>query len=325
MTKKILVTGSSVRDDLLRPLVDAGYQVANPTHLLSEDELQRELEGAVAYLVGGDEYASKTAVSTAKGLRIIAFLGVGYQSFIDADAAAHLNIPVTNTPGTLAQSVAEFTIGQALNATRRLAVYGRYYRGHQANAEEKRHDLGAASVGLIGLGSIGTRIAEILTAGFGARLSYYSRTRKQADEVRLGIAYKELPELMTSSSIVFVMVPGNDTTKGLLGASELSRLPKNAILVNTARPNVVDPAALLTELQSGRIETAVFDDFYDDAVPQTAALLALPEDRLLLTRHIASLTHEARDGMAIKAVQSILNVLRTGSDEYIINGVNNNG
>ena len=128
MSKTVLVTGTSARADLLQPLLDAGFKIENPTHLLSEDELANHLSRVDGYLLGGDEVATRNALSKTKSLKIVAFLGVGYESFVDSKAARELGIAVTNTPGTLAQSVAEFTIGQTLNAVRSLSVYGRYMR-----------------------------------------------------------------------------------------------------------------------------------------------------------------------------------------------------
>src|SRR3954454_23920541 len=112
MAGKILVTGNSVRPELLQPLTEAGYKVENPTDLLSEQDLAAALEDADAYLFGGDEYASGTAIATAKDLKVVAFLGVGYESFMDATAIRSRGVRITNTPGTLTDSVAEFTIAQ---------------------------------------------------------------------------------------------------------------------------------------------------------------------------------------------------------------------
>lgn len=315
---RVLVTGSSARADLLQPLIDHGCIIDNPTDLLSEAALAAKLKNVEAYLLGGDEVATAGALSAASKLRVVAFLGVGYGNFVDAKAARSLGIHVTNTPGTLTQSVAEFTIGQALNAVRRLGAYSSAART-DGPEEVKRHELAALPVGIVGLGAIGTRIAEILTAGFGCKVSYWSRTRKAKEESRLGLRYLERLELFRNSKLVIVMTPGDASTTGLVGAAEVGQMPTGTILVNTARPEIVDPTALLGGIKSGRIDTAVFDKFYDESVAEQKELLSIGEERLILTRHIGSLTHEARDGMTVKAVNSILNVLRRGDDEYVVN------
>lgn len=325
MVPTVLVTGTSVADTFLEPLRAANCNIDNPTYLLSEEELADRLAGASAYLLGGDEFASASALANARQLKVVAFLGVGYESFVDTAAATRLGIAVTNTPGTLTQSVAEFTVGQVLNATRQLTVYTNGARaallGESVPAEAKCHDLSALSVGIVGLGTIGTRIAAMLVNGLGCRVAYYSRTRKPDVETALGLTYRELDVLLSDSDVLILMASSNAASRGMIDRNRLRRLRRGGILINTARPDLVTADALLDALEGGHLSTAVFDGFYDSEQSLVQRLLAFDQDRLLITRHIASLTHEARDGMARKAVQSILNVLRSGSDEYIVNNV----
>ncbi|MEU9176254.1 2-hydroxyacid dehydrogenase [Streptomyces sp. NPDC048550] len=317
---KILVTGSSVAQKHLDRLSESGFRVHSVPGLLSEDELGTELESCTAYLLGGDEFASRAALTRAKSLKVVGFLGVGYQSFVDADAAAELGIAVTNTPGTLTNSVAEFTVGLLLAQRRQIPSYADDFRSGRSGGEEKQHDLAGHRLGIIGLGAIGTRIAEIGALGLATETAYYSRTRKPEVEERLGIAYKDLPSLLSWAENVVVMVPDTAETRGMIGVDEVALLPAGGItLVNSARPSVVSPAALLQGLKSGRIHTAAFDGFYDADVPETAELLALPASKLLVTGHIGSLTHDARDAMAVKCIQSIVNVVTGEQDSYVVN------
>ncbi len=315
MSEKILVTGTSVREELLKPLSSAGYVISNPTHVLTEKELSDALSDATGYLFGGDEFASATALESANKLKVIAFLGMGYQSFMDVAAAKKKGIAVTNTPGTLSNAVAELTIGLLLSATRRIYLYATEYARGQTGAEEKQRDLANLRVGIVGLGGVGTRIAEILRGGFGCSVAYYSRTRKEQEEKRLGISYASLDKLCSDVDALIVMTPGNDETKGLIGRNQIDKLKTGAVLVNTARPAIVDAAALLAALKSGRIGYTALDGFYDEPAPLVSELKQLIPTRLMVTGHIGSLTHDARDAMANKAVKSILNMLKTGSDE----------
>lgn len=319
MNTRVLVTGTSVRHELLQPLVDAGYTVDNPTHLLSDSELKEALTSAAAYLLGGDEYASRTALSSAKDLKVIAFLGMGFEAFIDAAAAADLRIPITNTPGTLSNAVAELTTGLVLSSTRRLFEYASDYRVGASEAPEKQHDLSALHVGIVGLGGVGTRIAEILRNGFGSRVSYYSRTRKPKEESGLGLSFASLSQLVREVDVLVVMAPGNDETKGMIGKDQVTNFRRGLILINSARPDIVDPAALLAGLESGQIGYAAFDAFYEQSPHLVERLKAMIPAKLMVTPHLGSLTHEARDGMARKATQSILNILKTGTDPCIVN------
>jgi glyoxylate reductase len=315
----VLVTGSSVDDRFLEPLRAAGLEVRNLTHLLSEDELGKELTTSSAYLLGGDEVATATALSETSTLKVIAFLGVGYESFIDVPAATTRGIAVTNTPGTLTNSMAEFTIGQLLNARRRLTQYTEAFMSGRHDTETKQRDLAGTSIGIVGLGTIGTRVAETLRIGFGCDVSYFSRTRKPDVEERLGVTHRPLQELAANSDALVVLTPGNAETAGLIGDAVLENIKPDSLLINTARASIVNPASLLKALESGRVSIAVLDGFYDSDVPEREALLALGMERLLVTGHIGSLTSDARDGMAIMAVQSILNFLTNGTDAHVLN------
>jgi glyoxylate reductase len=315
--KKVLVTGTSVATELLEPLRVEGFTVSNPTHLLSEDELIDELRNSTAYLLGGDEIATREALAQATELKVIAFLGVGYQSFIDTAAAKDLGIPVTYTPGTLNDSVAEFTIGQLINANRRLTQYTNTYRSGQRETEQKQRDLVSRPIGIVGLGAIGTKIAEILRFGFDATVRYYSRTRKEDEERRLGITYLPLDDLVSDCPTLIIMMPGNESTYGMFDEELIRKFQPQTILVDTARHGIVDPTALDYGLGTGAISVAVFDGFYDDPVGDSL-LKKYGDDRLLVTGHIASLTSDARDRMAKMAVQSINNITKSGTDGYLI-------
>jgi len=320
VSNKVLVTGTGVAHSFLEPLKAAGLVVVNPTHLLTDSELSNELQGAVAYLVDGDESVTANALAGAKNLRIIAYVGMGYESSIDMDAANSRGIVVTNTPGTLTDAVAEFTVGQLINANRRLTQYSNAFRAGNYGTEEKQHDLITRNVGIIGMGAIGSRIAEILRKGFGFGVSYYSRSRRLSLEESLDIRYLDRLTLATYCDVIIVMTPGNSSTWNLVDAEFLQALPSGSILVNTARPGVVEPKALRKALRDGPLSLAVFDGFYNGAVGADL-LNEFSEDRLLVTGHIASLTHEARTNMARKAVQSVLNVLATGTDEHVVGTV----
>lgn len=318
MHGKVLVTGSSVSPELLKPLEDEGLTISNPLGVLTESELRNELRDASAYLLGGEEYASSTAISEASALRVIAFLGVGYQTFVDEVAATKAGITITITPNTLNDSVAEFTVGQLLNLRRKLTHYTNVYRAGSGGSEEKQFDLRGRRFSILGMGGIGTRVAEILRLGFHCNISYYSRTRKPELEEKLGIEWTTLNNLVADSDGLIVLVPGNDSTFEMVDWEVLRLAAPGFLLVNTARPEVVAAEALEKGLQSGLIEAAAYDAFYKG--DKGAQLLAAFDDsRLLVTARIASLTNNARDAMARKAIASILNVLKNGTDSNRVN------
>jgi lactate dehydrogenase-like 2-hydroxyacid dehydrogenase len=314
MAAKILVTGASVRPELLRPFRDQGWTVDNPTHLLTEAELKDALADADAYLLGGDEQATGEALEHASNLKIIAFLGMGYEAYVDAEAARDLGIVVTNTPNTLSNAVAELTIGHLLNGVRKIHYYAELYETGQSGQEEKQRDLAGMHHGIIGMGGIGTRVAEILSRGFGAPVGYFSRTRKPDIEERLGITYAPLSELVSVVDTLIVLTPGNDETEGMVDESLLDGCKPGLVLVNTARPEIVSAAALNKAFESGQVSYAAFDDFYkaSDSAATEALRRKMPQ-QLMVTGHIGSLTSDARDAMGILAVKSIVSMLETGT------------
>jgi lactate dehydrogenase-like 2-hydroxyacid dehydrogenase len=313
MSNKVLVTGSSVRAEILQPLREQGWTVENPTQLLGETELQEALKDVDAYLLGGDEVATRAALSSAAKLRVIAFLGMGYEKYLDTAAARELGIIVTNTPGTLSEALAELTIAHLLNCVRKVHYYASLYEREGPGREEKQRNLAALHHGVVGLGETGTRVAGILRNGFGARVSYFSRTRKPAVEAELGISYLELDDLAAAVDSLIVLTLVNDETEGLIGTRQLTGCRPGLFLVDTAGPSVVDPHALNAALDSGQVAYAAFDNFYPAGDPVIAALKSKAPKRLTITGHIGSLTQDARDAMGALAVKEIISMLNTGT------------
>ncbi|MEO3939345.1 NAD(P)-dependent oxidoreductase [Dermatophilaceae bacterium Soc4.6] len=319
-TNTVLVTGESVSRAHLQRLTDAGLIVINPAEsfppaILAEDDLAHVLEPCVGYILGGDEVASRKVLERARSLKVLAFLGVGYESFVDTEAATDLHIPVTSTPGVLANSVAEFTVGLLLDARRNITRFAT----EPGFPQNKARDLSGHAVGIVGLGAAGSRIAEILRKGFGAEVSYFSRTRKPALEESLGIRYASLEDITASVESLILMVPETpDTTNLLTSSLLLSRSSSNPmIVINTARAEVIEPQAILQAVESGAVSALWFDGYYRDATDATRSLEVSPS--VFVTPHVASLTHDARDAMSTMAVESILKILKTGSDEAIVN------
>lgn len=317
---RVLVTGSSVTDRYLSKLRESGLDVVNPKasfapSKLSPEILQQLLQDCDAYLLGGDERATREVLSSAKHLQVIAFLGVGYDSFIDIQAADDLGIPVTYTPGVLSNSVAELTVGLTIEARRKIINFAFPQLAGEPSAtdQEKRSDLAGHPVGIIGLGGIGTRIAEILRFGFSSDVIYFSRTRKPEEEQRLGLRYLPLADMVREVETLILIVPETDDTIKMVNWELLSSHHGAPLtIVCPARPEVVDAEGLLRALDAGVVESIWFDDFYRDVTPAAAALRTRREVRV--TPHIGSLTHDARDAMAQMAITSLLDVLAGKED-----------
>ena len=231
-------------------------------------------------------------------LRLVANYGVGYDN-VDVPACRERGIAVTNTPGVLDAAVAELTLALMLACRRELVLLDRFVRDGRWRAgwsrpERLGHDLAGATLGLVGLGRIGSEVARRATA-FGMQVIHHRRSD--------GLP---LDELLRTSDAVSLHVPLTPETQGLLSRKRLALLPDGATLVNTARGAIVDESALVDELVSGRI-SAGLDVFADEPrVPER--LLDLPN--VVLTPHIASATVETRAAMTRVLVDNVLAFLR---------------
>jgi len=322
MSNKVLVTGASVAGRFIQKLRDAGFEVDTAQDLLSEDQLIERLRGVVGLLAGGDEFISAKVLDGAPDLKVIAALAMGYRTFVDVEAAIARNIIVTYTPNTLTKSVAEFTMGHLINIARIITASNNRMKHGIPVEIRKMHELAGKRVGIIGLGSIGTEIAKKCIRGFDMEVVYFSRTRKPEVEEELGLIYLELDELLKTSDFVVIMTSDNPTSRGMIGVRELGLMKPSAYLVNTARPEMVDPHALHDVLATGKISGVGMDTYYVDPLPSPQddpyGLLALPDDVFVVTDHMGSLTHEARDAMAEANCTSIINILAGQEDPNLI-------
>lgn len=237
-------------------------------------------------------------------LRVIANFGVGYDR-IDVAACAERGVVVTNTPGVLDAATADLAFALMLAARRRVVEGDRLVRsggwtGSWADsgfAEE----LTGSTIGIVGLGRIGAAVAR-RAQGFELRVLYTQR-----HEVETGLAqYRELDALLAESDIVTVHVPLTPETEGLIGARRLALLRDGACFVNTARGEIVDEAALVAELVSGRIRAGV--DVFANEPHVPTELLDLPN--VVLTPHLGSATRQAREAMTRLVVDNLLAIER---------------
>jgi glyoxylate reductase len=227
-------------------------------------------------------------------LRLIANYGVGYDN-VDLAACRERGVAVTNTPGVLDAAVAELTLALMLACRRQLVVSDGFVREGQWNTIWSRpprlgRDLAGSTLGLVGMGRIGTEVARRAEA-FGMRVVHHRRND--------GLP---LDELLRTADVVSLHVPLTPETHGLLPRERLALLQDGATLVNTARGQIVDEDALVDALVSGRI-SAGLDVFADEPhVPER--LLGLPN--VVLTPHIASATVETREAMTRVLVDNVL-------------------
>jgi glyoxylate reductase len=237
-------------------------------------------------------------LESARQLRIVANMAVGTDN-IDLAAAARLGIPVSNTPDVLTDATADLAFALLLAAARRLAWADRYVRGGGFVGWNPELGLGldvtGRTLGIVGAGRIGRAVAE-RARGFRMEVLFHSRS-----------GGTPLGELLERSDFVSLHVPLSVRTRHLIGAPELARMKRSAVLVNTARGPIVDEAALVHALRTGVIAAAGLDVFEHE--PALApGLRDLPN--VVLAPHIGSATIATRARMAEVAARNIVAALR---------------
>ncbi|MDQ2675717.1 MAG: D-glycerate dehydrogenase [Actinomycetota bacterium] len=293
-------------------LQDAGYDVREGG-LDAEPEHLRELAAGCAAIIADPTVPVGGDLLDAAGsdLKVVANFAVGYDN-VDLDACRERGIAVTNTPGVLTNATAELALGLTVAAARRTREAEDTLRDGGWTGWDPGAMLGleltGATFGIVGLGRIGRRYAELVRPLAGAIL-YTARSPKPGAERDLGAAAVELGELLERADVVSLHAPGGPETRHLIGGPELARMRSQAVLVNTARGTLVDSAALASALGAGDIGGAGLD-VYENEPGVPAELLAAP--RCVLLPHIGSATHTSRDGMAVLAARNAIAVLDGG-------------
>jgi D-3-phosphoglycerate dehydrogenase len=227
-------------------------------------------------------------------LRFISFLGIGYASCIDVAEATRRGIAIAYTPDYGATSVAEHALAMILALTRHIghafvsAREGRWEPGRFQGME-----LRGKTLGIVGLGPIGTEMAR-LGAGLGMRLIGWTR-RASPERARHGVTLVSLEELFSAADVVTLHLAYTPESQGLISRALLERMKPEAWFVNTARARIVDNAALIELLRAGRIRGAAVDVFETEPPPAGEPFRTLPN--VLLTPHIGYNTREAASNM----------------------------
>ncbi len=242
-------------------------------------------------------------------LKVVANYAVGFDN-IDVREASKRDIFITNTPGVLTEAVAEHTFALMMTVARRVVEADDFVRAgkfyHWMPLGFLGPSLWGKTIGIVGLGRIGSWVAEAAFRAFHMKVLYHDPDRHDEFEMKLDAEYHELPTLLKRADVVTLHVPLVDSTRHLIGKKELALMKETAILVNTARGPVVDESALYSALKDRNIFGAGLDVFEDE--PKLHPGLAkLPN--VVLTPHIASATTEAREAMAEIAAQNVLAVL----------------
>jgi D-3-phosphoglycerate dehydrogenase len=286
---------------------------------VSDDELFGSLEQANAVMVRIKDFTGEM-IQRAPNLEIIAKHGVGYDQ-IDVAAATEREIPVTITPEANSDSVADHAMALMLSLSRNLlraatdVRTGRFSRREYYMGLELR----GKTIGIIGLGRIGSRVAKRCALGFGMRvLAYDPFISAQDAKERHGELIDELEPLLRASDYVSIHAPLTTLTENMIGGKELQIMKPEAILLNTARGGIVNETDLYAGLKNQWIRAAGLDVCAKEPpLPDENPLLGL--DNVIISPHIAGAAKEAAIKMATHAAEEILRVLDGKRPKYPIN------
>ena len=292
-------------------LVKNGFTVKIFPHdrIITKEELLKNAKNADAIIALLTEKFDKEILDKLTNCKIIANYAVGFNN-IDIDYAKSKKITITNTPSVLTDATAEIAASLVLACARRIPESDKFMREGKFKGWEpslfKGVQLTGKTFGLVGCGRIGQATAKRIK-GFGCKIIYYNRTKKSEFEKEVGAKKVSLDKVMRTADIVSIHLPLNQSTTQLLDKNKLDMLKANAIIVNTARGEIIDEKYLIKLLKKNKIHSAGFD-VYENEPKVNPELLTLKN--VVLLPHIGSGTIETRDEMAKLAANNVINVLK---------------
>ncbi len=319
MKPKILVTREIFDDvlDYLRQHFDvADNQADTPMDAGTLAKNLADKTGAMTTLV---DRVDAQLLSGCPKLKAVCNIAVGFNN-IDLGACSKAGVMATNTPGVLDDSTADFTWALILSTARRVVESDAHVRARQWKGWYLKQFLGAdvhhATLGILGFGRIGRRVAR-RAMGFDMTVLYHdTQPADAATERSCNAAYVSMDELLARADILTIHVPYAPSTHHVVGAPELAKMKPGAILIHASRGGVVDDAALVAALKSGRLAGAGLD-VYENEPALNPEFLAMKN--VVLTPHIASSSEATRHAMAMLAAQNLVAALTTGRPPNLLN------
>jgi phosphoglycerate dehydrogenase-like enzyme len=318
---KILFTNNSFNQTEIKKLADNNIQIIPADENLSEDQLIEALKDCDGYVIGGTDRATKRVIESAN-LKIIVFYGAGYQDYIDMESANAKSIIAANTPKANAYTVAEHTVAMILEGVKNITwlnnttKQGNWFRKRAWNLQSK-------TLGIIGLGTIGTHVATIMKNAFNMNILYVNRSPRPNEETQLNAKKVSLEELLKTADIVSIHASLNDESNNMIDRELLSLMQKHAILVNVSRAKIVNSTALKEALEQEQIAKAVFDAYYEEPAPtkdnDKYGLLSLGDDKFVITPHTAYNTKEAFDNMNDMVIENLIAFSKGEPVPYTVN------
>ena len=319
MKQKILVTREVFDEtiDFLKGHFEVESNQAD--RLYARDELIAKLQGKGGVQTSSSDRIDAELLDKCPTIKAVCNTAVGYNN-IDVDACTRHGVMVTNTPGVLTDSVADYSIGLIIATCRRMTEGETYLREGEWKGTFLKQMLGqdvhGATLGIVGFGRIGQAIAR-RARGFDMKILYHSRNRAAADaEQESGAIYTGKEELLRTADIVLLILPFTPETQHYIGATELALMKPTAVLVNMARGGIVDDAALIEALKKKTIWAAGLD-VYENEPKLNPGFLDLAN--VVLSPHIASASEPTRQAMAMTAAKNLAAALSGQTPPNLLN------
>ncbi len=290
----------------IEQLKHAGLKVdVEPT--ISGEDLKKKVSKYDALVVRSRTKVTREIIAAGRRLKVIGRAGVGVDN-IDVKAAEEKGVLVLNTPEAPAEAVAELTVGLVISLARRIPLTDQAMKnGKWLKRELKGWQLKDKTLGIIGLGNVGERVARFAKA-LGMRLLITKRTPPNPALLKeLEAEFVPLRELLQRSDVITIHVPLTSQTHHIIGPEEFQSMKKGTFLINTSRGAIVDEKALLAALQSGKLGGAALD-VYETEPPTDLALVRLPN--VVATPHIGAQTAEAQKTAAIMIAEKLIDQLK---------------
>ncbi len=282
----------------------AGFNIHNLNgQFFTEDELIEQLQGIDVFLVGYDPITEKV-LDACPDLKVILTVRDGPEENIDTKACEARGIPVMNSAGRCMHSVAELTWGLIMNMARPMITIASRIRAEHWTKENKQalrnvvearaYELYGKTLGIIGMGRNGQNIAK-LASGFEMNMIGYDPYVPQEAVDPYNVKLVSLEELMSTADYIVVMARVTEQSKGLVSKEMISLMKPTACIVNTARAPLVDYNALIEALKENRIRMAAIDVFKPQPIGPESPWYELPEDKVIITNHMAGFSNERTD------------------------------
>ena len=276
---------------------------------ITRPELFENLHDADGLLIHGVKIDAEL-LSYAPRLKVVSNLSAGYNNF-DLNLMWERGIMGTNTPEVLDKTVADLVFGLILSAARRIPELDRQVKEGKWTREIDDScwgvDVHSSTLGIIGLGRIGEEVARRGKFGFNMDVLYYSRTQKVEAEARLGMTYCSLEALLAKSDFVVLIIPLTPETVKMIGKEQFAMMKKTAIFINGSRGSIVDEAALIEAVQTGKIRAAGLDVYEQEPLSHDSPLLQMAN--VVTIPHIGSATAQTRGKMAMLAAHNAIDAL----------------